>query len=107
MLFGYQAADAVTTPSVGSDRTVSGASTTVRGFDTGDTRRLQGFGTVHSCALRRIFSARIRTAILRPHRPPRSRHRISAGWRGRWEVAHDRYRPHCWRSSAGGEPRSL
>ena len=58
----------------------------------GGTRRLQGFGTVHSCALRRIFSARIRTTILRPHRPRRSRHRISTGWRGRSEVARGRYR---------------
>jgi hypothetical protein len=60
----------------------------------------------HSSARRRIFSVDW-DGKFASSPSAASRHRISTGWRGRSEVASDRHRPHCWRSSAGREGEAL
>ena len=56
-------------------------------FDTSGTSRLQGLAALIAVRSSLFFPARI-GRDLRPHRPQRSRHWISTGWRGRSARCH-------------------
>ena len=81
----------------GADASSTRSSPSIRDADAGGACRLQGFGRAHSRALQPgapFFPAQIGAGDLRPHRPQRSQHWFSTGWRGRSERCHCRYRPH-------------